>query len=266
MEFLKTITRRSFLHEVLYVVLNIALAIALMLIIQTTGSVWLALLLVFLSLWRLFAVRPRFWFAHIQANLVNIIVSVGYVILLYVANSGVGSEFQVLTSRLILTALYIGWLLFLKPQSKRVYIVYQAGAALLFGTAAIYAVGYSWPSTLVVLMMWVVGYGTSRHILSSYDEETHTELLSSLWGFTFSELGWLAFHWTVAYRLPFLSNMMLPQISIIGLCIGFVVFKAYDSYYHNQKIKMNDIALPLAFSVGIILTLLLFFNGVSPTV
>jgi hypothetical protein len=263
MEFLKTITRRSFLHDVLYVVLNVALAIALMVIIQTTGSLWLALLLVLLSLWRIFAVRPRYWVAHIQANLVNIIVSVSFVVLLYVAASIGINESQILVSRIILTLLYIGWLLFLKPQSKRVYIALQAAAALLTGTAAVYSIGYSWAATPVVLLTWAIGYATARHILSSYDEEAHTELLSLMWGFTMGELGWLAYHWSIAYRFPFLTNLLLPQISIISLCIGFVIFKSYDSYSHHGKIRINDIALPLAFSAGIILVLLLFFNGVS---
>jgi hypothetical protein len=116
------------------------------------------------------------------------------------------------------------------------------------------------------MLMWVIGYGTARHILSSYDEEAHTELLSLMWGFCMAELGWLAYHWTVAYRLPFSTNLLLPQISLISLSIAFVVYKSYDSYFHNQKIKFNDIILPLVFSVGIITTLLLFFNAVSPTV
>jgi hypothetical protein len=264
MEFLKIITkRRSFLNEVIYVALNIGLAVLLMVIIRTTGSLWFAFVLVLIGKWRIFAVRPRFWIANIQANLVSIIVSISFVVLLYVANTAVASDLQILVIQIILVLLDIGWLLFLKPQSKRLYVALQAGVALFIGTIAVYTLSYSWIASLVVLLMWVVGYATARHVLGSYDEEKHTTLLSLAWGLAVAEISWLAYHWTIAYRLPFVSNILLPQIAIIILCLGFLTYKSYDSYYHHEKIRFNDIVLPLIFTVGIICVLVLAFNGVS---
>jgi hypothetical protein len=265
MEFLKIIKRRSFINESIYVILNIGLAVALLFIIRATSSLWLAFLLILLSKWRVFAVRPRFWFAHVQADLVSLIVSISFVVFLYVANTNNVADSRALMVQIILVLFYIGWLVFLKSQSKRVYIVAQAGIALFVGTSAIYAMSYSWVASPVVLLMWLVGYATAKHVLGSYEEEKHIVQLSLAWGLVLAEIGWLAYHWTIAYQLPIFTNVLLPQVSIIALAVGFVVYKSYDSYYHHQIVRLNDIILPLLFSIGIIIMLVLAFNGVSTT-
>lgn len=266
MEFLKVIKKRSFINEVIYIALNIAMAVSLMLIIRFTGSIWLAFILVLIGKWRIFAVRFRYWFAHIQANLVNIIVSVSYVCFLYLVNIADIPATQSLTLQLILVLIDVVWLVFLKPQSKRIYVVAQAAVGLYVGTSALFALSYSWIASPVVLLSWLIGYASARHILSSYDEESHTELLSLVWAFVVAEISWLAFHWTVAYRIPGLSGFLLPQVALILLCLGFLAYKAYDSYYHHQKIRYSEIVLPLAFTVGIITVLLVLFNGVSANI
>lgn len=261
MEFLKVVKRRSLWSEVVYISLNVALAIALMIIVRVTGSLLPAFGLVLLSRWRVLAVRTRYWFANIKSDLVSLIVSVGFVVFLYNVNiAGIGGV-GTLVLQLILVALYIAWLIFLKPQSKREYVVAQAGVALFVGVTAIYTMSYGWAASPVVLLIWLVGYATARHVLNTYDEESHDLLLSLAWGFVLAEIGWLAYHWTIAYRLPIATNLLLPQVSIIILCLGFVVYKAYDLYFHRQKISIGEIFLPLAFTVNIIGVLVLWFNN-----
>ena len=266
MEFLKHFKRRSFLNELIYVTLNICLAIALMVIVRVTGLIWPALILVLLSKWRIFAVRPQFWFANIQANLVSLIVSISYVVFIYdIEQLNIGDA-QVLILQLFLAALDACWLLFLKPKSKRKYIIIQAGVALFVGITAVYSISYMMGiATPVVLLMWLIGYATSKHILSNYDEEDRVVLLSLSWGVIIAEIGWVAYHWTIAYRL-FVSSLSIPQVSIIVLCMSFLAYKIYNSFYHYQKIRMNDIVLPLIFTVAIILVLILGFNGVTTIV
>lgn len=265
MEFLKIVKRRSFINEAIYVALNVALAFALMIIIRITGSLWPAFALVLLSKWRIFAVRPRFWFANIQTNLVSFIVSVSFVVFLYITNIANLSSSQILIAQIILVLIDIIWLLFIKPKSKRVYIIIQAGAALFVGITAIYAMSYNWIASPVVLLVWLVGYSTARHVLSSYDEESHIIMLSLAWGLSIAEIGWLAYHWTIAYRLPIVTDILLPQVSIIALCFGFLTYKAYDSYYHHQKIRIGDVFMPLIFTVDIIGVLLFWFNNTLDT-
>lgn len=263
MKFLKNIKHRSFLSEVIYVGLNIGLAVTLMMLVRITNSLWPAFILVVLSKWRVLAVRPQFWFANIQANLVSVIVSVSFVVFLYVVNSANISNLQILILQGLLVVLDVCWLLFLKPRSKRIYVVFQAGVALFVGITAIYAMSYGWIATPVVLLVWLVGYATAKHVLGSYDDEDNITLLSLIWGLTMAEIGWLAYHWTIAYRLPIITNALLPQVSIVILCLGFLAYKFYNSYYHFQKVRISDIMLPLIFTVGIISVLVLGFNSVT---
>ncbi|HZJ34415.1 MAG TPA: hypothetical protein VFD55_00140 [Candidatus Angelobacter sp.] len=262
MDFLKTVRRRSFLSEIIYVVLNVGLVAALVFLVRITGSPFPAFAFVMLSMWRVLAVRPRFWIANIQANLVCFIVSISFVVFLYVINLANIGDLNSLIVQSILAIFFIAWLLFLKPKSKRFYVVMQAGVALFVGITAIYTMSYGWLVLLVVLMVWVVGYATARHVLSNY-EEPHLILLSLAWGLVMAEVGWLAYHWTIAYRLPIVDNILLPQVSIITLCFGFLAFKIYDSYFHHQKVRRNDIILPLLFTVGIVSVLLIAFNNIS---
>ena len=265
MEFLKVVKRRSFLNELLYIALNIGLAITILVIIKVTNSVFPAFALVLLSKWRVLAVRSRFWMANIQANLVSVIVDFSFIIFLYNSNLYGANDIKNLVFQGILVILYILWLLLLRPQSKRIFVISQAGIALFFGVIAIYATTYDWIAMPVVLLMWLVGYATARHVLSSYDED-HMLFLSIAWGLAVAELGWLAYHWAFAYKLPVVSNLMLPQMSIIILCIGFVVCKAYDSFFHHQKVRLSDIILPLIFTISIVGVLLLAFNSVSSNI
>ena len=131
MEFLKLVRRRSFLSEVVYTVLNIALAIALVLVIRYTASIPLALGLVLISKWRVLAVRARYWFVNIRSNLVDIIVSISVVLHLYIINdtSTLADSTKLIVLGLV-TVLYILWLLLLKPRSKRSYVAAQAGVAV----------------------------------------------------------------------------------------------------------------------------------------
>jgi hypothetical protein len=259
MEFLKIVRRRSFLSEVVYTILNIALAVGVMLIIQATQSPWLAIGLVILSKWRVLAVRPRYWFVNIQANLVDFIVSLSVVVFLYSTEIGTVASAYKPYILISMTILYIGWLLFLKPRSKRFYVVAQAGVALFVGTAALFILSYALPASVVVLAMWLIGYTTARHILSSY-EETHILFLSLLWGLVLAEIGWIAYHWTVGYIPLGIPNVIFPRVALSVFCIGFILHRAYDSFYHHQKIRGNDVLLPILFTISIIVVLPLVLN------
>ena len=255
MEFLKSSKRRSTISELVYIILNVALAIAVLAVVWAIESPLPAFVLVLLSKWRVLAVRPRYWFANIQANLVDIIVSLSVVVLLYAAS-------KALLVQIILTVLYIVWLLFIKPRSKRLFVAIQAGTALFLGVTALLSVSYEWPSSLVVAGMWVIGFSAARHVLGSYDE-VHTGFYSLLWGLVVAELGWVMFHWTFAYTLPGLGDIKLSQTAIIVLAISFLAERIYSSFTQHGVVRSNDIILPALLSVSLILVLLVFFNTIS---
>jgi len=266
MEFLKLVRRRSFLSEVVYTVLNIGLAIAIVVVIRYTESIPLALGLVLISKWRVLAVRARYWFVNVRSNLVDLIVSTSVVIGLYTINIAQIDDFRKLLLMGIATLLYILWLLVLKPRSKRSYVVAQAGVAIFLGVATLFTISYNWPASLVVIAMWLIGYSAANHVLNTYDDETHTLFLSLAWGVVMAEIGWIAYHWTIAYSMPFITSLFVPQVAIISILVGFVAHKAYDSFYHHQKIRTSDIILPLLFTLSIIAVLIFVFNRVGTAI
>jgi hypothetical protein len=266
MELLKFVRRRSFLSEVIYTVLNVALAVAVVLVIRYTESIGLGILIVLISKWRILAVRARYWFVNLRSNLIDIIVSVSFVLHLYTINAAPIEDSRQLLLLGIGTLLYILWLLVLKPRSKRSYVVAQAGVAVLLGTAALFTISYNWPVSLVVLGMGLIGYSAARHVLGTYDEETHGLFMGILWGLVMAEIGWVAYHWTIAYSLPFVTNVLLPQVAIITALVSFVAYKSYDSFYHHQKIRTADIILPLLFTLSVIAVLIFVFNRVGTSI
>lgn len=255
MEFLKLTKKRSLFSEFIYVILNIGLAIAVLVVVWAVESPWAALALVLLSKWRVLAVRPRYWFANVQANLVDIIVSVSVVVLLYAASGAV-------ITQCILAALYMVWLLFIKPRSKRVFVTLQAGIALFLGITALAIVAYEWNVAFFVIAMWLIGYSTARHVLASYDE-VHLAFYSLIWGFVMAEFGWFMYHWTFAYNLPGVGNIKLVQGALIALALSFLAERVYASYEKNGEVRNNDILLPALFSISVILVLVIFFNRIN---
>lgn len=258
MEFLKSSKRRSVFSELLYILLNVILAIALLAVVWAVNSPLPALGLVLLSKWRVLAVRPRYWFANIQANLVDIIVSVSVVILLYAATGAV-------IAQCILTALYIVWLLVIKPRSKRGFVAVQAGVAVFLGVSALMIVSYDWNVVFVVFAMWLIGYSTARHVLGSYDDP-HMSFYALVWGLVFAELGWVMYHWTFAYVLPGAGDIKLSQTALVALALSFAVERAYTSYSHHGTVRSVDILLPTLLSVSVIIVLLVFFNHLGSSV
>ncbi len=81
-----------------------------------------------------------------------------------------------------------------------------------------------------------------------------------------AEISWVAYHWTVGYRVPTTTSLFLPQAAIIILLVGFITLRAYDSFYHHQKIRTVDVLLPILFSVSVIFVLTIFFNGIGTSI
>lgn len=261
MEFLRSAKRRSLVSELIYLLLNIGLAIAILIVVWVGNSPLPAFALVLLSKWRVLAVRPRYWFAHIQANLVDLIVSASYVVLLYAAG-GQGVSGSAMTVQIGLTILYCVWLLALKPRTKRAYVVAQAAVAMTVGTIALYSLAYSWPSSIVVIAMFILGYSTARHILSAYSD-TDVTILSFIWGFVIAQIGWLSYHWTIAYTVPLIDTIKLPQVTIIVVALSFLAERIYASYARHGVVKRTDILLPMILSFSILIVVFALFNGVS---
>ncbi|MBM3210293.1 hypothetical protein FJZ39_03050 [Candidatus Saccharibacteria bacterium] len=248
--------KRPAYAEILYYGLNILLAVAVLSIVIISGSPLLALVLVIASKWRVLAVRPRYWSANIQSNLVDIIVSISLVMLIFAAASE-------LWMQLLLGLLYVGWLVGVKPRSTNGWIYIQACTAILFGTIALYTFTYQMPVFVTVFGMWLIGYASARHIMGS-NHEGHITFFALSWGLIMAQLGWITYHWAFAYSLPITQNILLPQASLLALGFSFVAGYIYLQFVRDGKLTASEVVVPSLTIGALMAVLLVFFN--SPTI
>lgn len=255
MELLKLHRRRSRLSDVAYVALNIGLALTVLVFTLSTQNIWLPLLTIIISKWRVLAVRPRFWWQNILANTVDLIVGVSYVLLLY-ASTGV------IALQVALAVTYVVWLLFIKPRSKRGFVVLQAGTALFVGTTTLSMVAYGIDVFFFVLGMWAIGYVTARHVLIHY-EFPITVFFSLVWGLLIAEIAWFSHSWLFAYELPGSGTLKLSQLALIVTLLGFVAERALASHHAHGKVRGSDLVVPSVFALSLIMILVVFFSKLT---
>lgn len=246
MELIRSAAKRSKLSDIVYIILNLALAASVLGLTVAFQPPFVAYILVFVSKWRVFGVRPRFWWANLQTNMVDLVVGICAVTLIWQASG-------TFIAQLLLAVLYAAWLLMLKPKSSRRYMVLQAGVSQFLGLTALFSVAHYLDSAIIILLCFAIGFVTARHVLSAYEEDDVT-LLSMVWGFLLAEIGWLSYHWVVAYDIT--TTLLLPQVAIIAGLLGFVAIRFYDSKYHKKSLSKH-LRAPVLFSLAVLAILLL---------
>lgn len=251
--------RRAAISQLLYVVFNLLLAVASLLAVWLLKAPWLAIVLVVISKWRVLAVKPRFWWANIQSNVVDLVVGLSFVAWLSQING------QFWPMQIALTLLYIFWLLVVKPQSSKRMIIAQGLAATYLGISAVFLIGYNWHILLVTTVSFIIMFCVARHILGAYDDQDEL-FYSGLWGIFGAELAWIFHHWALAYPIVFLKNsgLQLVQAAIILTVLTFLASVCFDCLFgcrrSSDKTWQQELGVPIIFSVLIILVLLLFLS------
>ncbi|HET7673861.1 MAG TPA: hypothetical protein VFK11_05115, partial [Candidatus Saccharimonadales bacterium] len=150
----------------------------------------LAVAILLLSKWRMFAVHPRHWINHIRSNAVDIIVSLSIL------------EFIIQSDLLILQVFWVVvfeiWLLFIKPGSNNLYVAAQALTAQTFGLASLFLAFEAGSMAFYVIAVWLICYSSARHFLAIF-EEKHGSLISSVWAFLAASLMWVLSHWLLFF-------------------------------------------------------------------
>ncbi len=230
---------KGFSH-LIHLGLNISLPFVAYILVRT-DFVFVAILLILLSKWRMFAVQPRYWVANIIANGIDMIV--GIALVLFMASTAV-TWWQ-----LFWVALYIGWLVWLKPKSDVLSVSAQAMVGQLLGLAILYLKFGDVALFTLVAGTWVVTYLSARHFLTSFDE-AHTPLLAHVWAYFAASLAFVLGHWMLFYG-------SVAQIIIILTNIGYGLAALY---YLDAKGRLNpglqkQLLLIMCAIMGIVLLL-----------
>ena len=245
---------RNIISSILHVILNILLGLGSIAITVITGSWVIGLILVLLSKWRVFAVRPRFWVVNILSNLVDFIVGASFVVLAYCSGT------VWLPIHFVLAAGYVAWLTILKPRSSELAAETQSLISVFLGTAATTMLFASSNSIFMTVACFVIGFAASRHVLVQ-SEENEFGLITLATGLISAEIAWLSNSWLIVYTFG-TTGIAVPQISVILTIFCFITNRIFKTgVEHDGKIKFSEIAAPTIFSILIIIVLVIWFSN-----
>ena len=180
----------------------------------------LALAIILLSKWRMFAVRPRFWAANVRANAIDIIVGISLLIFMIHAGS--------VWWQLLWGVAYGGWLLALKPSDDTLLVALQALVGQMFGLMALFS--FDAPLSVLVVGAGVICYMAARHFFDEFDEP-YTKLLAYLWGYFAAALTWVLGHWLLFY-----GSLAQPTLLLLVIGYGFAAL-----YYFSHIDRLSTI-------------------------
>ncbi len=197
--------------HVLHILLS-ALMPALVFVFIRLRFVQLAVLIVLITKWRMFAVRPRFWPAIIRANSLDIIVGLSTVVFMAHTHSA--------SLQLLWAGLYMVWQVALKPGRSVLKVSSQAIVGQTYGLMALFIGWPAAPLVILVLGAWVVCYLAARHFLTGFDEP-YISLYSHTWGYFAAALAWLTSHWLLFYNVVAQPTLLL---TVLGFGLGGLIY------------------------------------------
>ncbi len=223
-----------------HLVLLIALPLLVFVMVRV-HFIQVAFILILLSKWRMFAVRPRFWPANIRANAVDLIV--GLSILAFMVH-GDTMMFQA-----IWAGIYCAWLIFIKPGSSIFMTSIQAALAFSGGLCALYLAWAAGPLYGLVLVTGLICYLSARHFFDSF-EEPYAKLLAYSWGYFGAALMWILGHWLLFYGI-----IAQPMVLLVSLGFGLATLYYLDHFDRLSKIVRRQFVFIMIAVVLIVLTL-----------
>jgi len=244
---------RNMASNAVHIFLNILLGIGAVLITVFSASPLLGILLVLMSKWRVFAVRRRYIWVNLKSNLVDLIVGLSIVLLAYYA----GSSFLLVD--FILMAIYVVWLLFIKPLSSETATLAQSLIAVFLGISAATIMSANLNIMVYVVLAFLIGYAASRHVLSQVSKDfTLTTLVC---GLVFAEIAWLCNSWEIIYTFGS-TGIRIPQVAIILTIFAFVYNYARQAMIKYQDdFRFKNILAPVLFGAILIGIIVFWFSN-----
>ena len=245
---------RNIASTAVHVFLNILLGIGSVLITVFSGSPVLGILLVLVSKWRIFAVRRRYIWLNFKSNLVDLIVGISIVILTYYAGH------SLLPIDFLLMAIYVFWLLVLKPMSSEQALLAQSLVAVFLGISASTLMTASLNSIWAVLIAFLIGYAASRHVLAQTSSKDFT-LTTLVCGLVFAEVAWLCHSWSIIYTFGD-TGIRIPQVAIILTIFAFIYNYARQAMVrYEDDFRFRDIIGPVLFGVVVVGIIVICFSN-----
>lgn len=201
----------------------------------------LAYLLIVLSKWRMFAVKPRFWAANIRANAIDLMVGLSTVVFIIHASS--------IWVQLLWTVIYAVWLVAIKPGKNLAMVTLQSFIGQLTALSALYLVWSDGPIWGLTFLTGLFCFLAARHFLDVF-EEPYAKMLAYIWGYFGAALAWLLSHWLLYYR-------GVAQITLLLSTLGYGMAVLYY-LDHNDRLSQGVRRQFIFIMVAIVVVVLAF--------
>lgn len=195
---------------------------AIIFILVRIDFVLLATVVVLLSKWRMFVVRPRYWMINLISNAVDIIVGLSVVVFM--------SHSQDMAVQLGIAGLYALWLVFIKPGSSVIAVSTQALISQAVGLVALYMWWVEAPIVGMVIFTWVISYLTARHFFTSFEDDFN-DFYAFTWAYFSAAMTWLLGHWLLFYGV-------IPQPALLLAVLGFGLA---GMYYLDESERLTPL-------------------------
>jgi hypothetical protein len=206
-----------------------------------------AFALILLSKWRIFAVRPRHWLAHMRTNAVDIVFSLS--ILAFMTNT------SSMSLQLIWVLVYEAWILFIKPGSNVIWVSIQALLAQAFGLTALFVAFDDASLAVYILGVAAILYFSARHFFGSFDEKNY-QVYSWTWTLFGVCLAWILGHWLLFYG-PIAQPAVF--LSVIGYGLAALYYLAETD--KSSKLIERQVIFVMAAVISVLLILADWGNG-----
>jgi hypothetical protein len=203
-----------------------------------------ALAIVLLSKWRIFAIRPRHWLPHIRTNAVDIMV--GLSLLSFMIDAQESMRLQ-----LLWLILFEVWMLYIKPGISAFLVSLQALIAQFVALTALFLSFQEAPLAVYLLASSAITYFCARHFFAIF-EEPHARNLSWIWAFFSGCLVWVLGHWLLFY-----GPIAQPALLLSVMAYGFA-----GLYYLTETDKLSNlIQRQIIFvMVAVVFVIVIFSN------
>ena len=245
---------RNALSTVLHAAMNILLGVGSVLVTIVSGSWIIGFILVLLSKWRMFAVRPHYLWLNVKSNLVDLIVGFSIVLLAFFSGT------QILPVHYVLAAAYVLWLTVIKPRTTEGWNLAQALFAIFIGSTAASILCASLNPALLVILEFIIGYGSARHVLAQNNNMLGSGFPALFFGVVFAEIALLCHSWLIVYTfLKF--GIIIPQLAIILTILAFIVERVYRSVEERDgQFRFKDVAVPVLFGLVCLAVVIIGFS------
>lgn len=201
-----------------------------------------ALAIILLSKWRIFAVRPHHWPAHFRTNAVDIIFSLSILAFMTATSA--------MSIQLVWVAVYEIWVLFIKPGTSPILVSIQALLAQLSGLIAMFIAFAEAPLALFIIAGAGILYFCARHFFGSFDEDRY-DTYSLLWAAFGACLIWVLGHWLLFYG----------PVAQVAVMLGVLGYGLAALYFLSETDRLSKLVRrQLIFVMFAVITVLLVMS------